>query len=356
MPILLTNEDVKQLITPQIAVEVMRETYRSMADGTGVTRTRSQTFGETSKQGTFVELRTSDGIIPSFGAVGMRILPDLHSWPRLGDTVRHDKVPKANKKFLAFNLIFDLDTADLQAVVLDAHLQQMRIAGTHGIAADYLARKDASRIGVLGSGRMARGVLEGITIVRPLKSLKVFSPTRHNRERFAEDVARQFHMSVEAVDSPESVTKDVDIVIVCTDTIEPIFFSSWLSPSVHLQSISGRDIDDDTFTRSDYTVLSMREGKCNEGLNFAPPVLREQLEARSSPFKRPIQWEKYSELGEVILGTARKRANDEEITFFCNNVGLGAQFAALGGKAVALAKQRGIGKPFSIDDWYADVR
>ena len=73
MPILLTNDDVKKLITPQIAVEVMRETYRSMAAGTGVTRTRSQTFGETRKEGTFVELRTSDGIVPSFGAVGMRV-------------------------------------------------------------------------------------------------------------------------------------------------------------------------------------------------------------------------------------------------------------------------------------------
>ena len=356
MPILLTNEDTKKLITPQIAVEAMRETYRSMAEGTGVTRTRSQTFGETSKEGTFVELRTSDGIIPAFGAVGMRILPDLHSWPKIGDTVRHDKVPKANNKFLAFNLIFDLDTADLQAVVQDAHLQQMRIAGTHGVAADYLARKDASRIGVIGSGRMARGVLEGISTVRRLRSLKVFSPTKENREKFAEDVTRQLDLSAKAMDRPESVTKDVDIVIVCTDTIEPVFFSNWLIPSVHLQSISGRDIDDDTFARCDYTVLSMREGKCNEGLNFAPPVLREKLEARSAPFNRPIQWDKYPELGEVILGKARKRVNDEEVTFFCNNVGFGAQFAALGGKAVALAKEHGIGKPFSIDDWYADVR
>ena len=137
MPILLTNEDVKKLITPQIAVEVMRETYKSMADGTAVTRTRSQTFAETRHKGTFVELRTMDGIVPSFGAVGMRILPDLHSWPKIGDNFRYDKIPKKNGKFLAFDLVFDLETADLQAVVQDAYLQQMRIAGAHGAAADY---------------------------------------------------------------------------------------------------------------------------------------------------------------------------------------------------------------------------
>ena len=141
MPILLTNEDVKKLITPEIAVDVMRETYRSMAEGTGVTRTRSQTFGETSKEGTFVELRTSDGIIPAFRAVGMRILPDLHSWPKIGDTVRHDKVPKANKKFLAFNLIFDLDTADLQAVA--------RRAGARLVVLDSRSLEDRPQLAPL---------------------------------------------------------------------------------------------------------------------------------------------------------------------------------------------------------------
>ncbi len=356
MPILLTNEDVRTLITPPVAVEVMRETYRSMAEGTAVTRTRSQTFAETNQKDTFVELRTMDGIVPSFGAVGMRILPDLHSWPRIGKNLRYDKIPKKNNKFLAFDLIFDLETADLQAVVQDAYLQQMRIAGAHGAAADCLARKDASRVGIIGSGWLAWGVLEGIRVVREFRSIKVFSPTEANREKFARDAEQKFNVKAEAASSPEAITKDADIVVVCTNTIDPVFFGKWLKPSVHLDSISGRDIDDETFSRSDYTVLSMREGKCNEGLNFAPRVLMQKLAARFSPFSRPIRWDRYPELGEVIIGKARKRERDEEITFFCNNVGFGAQFAALGGKALALAKERGVGRPFSIDDWYEDVR
>lgn len=356
MPILLTNDDVKKLISPQVAVDVMRDTYRAMAEGTAVTRTRSQTFAETNQKGTFVELRTMDGIVPTFGAVGMRILPDLHSWPKIGPNFRYDKIPKKTGKFLAFDLIFDLETADLQAVVQDAYLQQMRIAGTHGVAADYLARQDSARVGVIGSGWLARGVLDGINVVRKLKSVKVFSPTQANREKFALNAENNLNLKAKAVDNPEDATKDVDIIVVCTNTIDPVFFGKWLTPSVHLDSISGRDIDDKSFRISNYTVLSMREGKCNEGLNFAPPVLREKLAARFSPFSRAIQWDRYPELGEVIIGKARKRQQEEEITFFCNNVGFGAQFAALGGKAVTLAKEQGIGKKFSIDDWYEDVR
>ena len=192
MPILLTNSDVKELISPETAVEVMRETYRSLAAGTAVTRTRSQTFAETSEPGTFVELRTMDGIVPAFGSVGMRILPDLHRWPRIGENQRYDKVPKKNGRFLAFDLIFDLDTADLQAVVQDAYLQKLRIAGTHGVAAEYLARADASRVGFIGSGWLAEGVLMGLGVVRTLKSVKVFSPTPANRERFAETQGKTF--------------------------------------------------------------------------------------------------------------------------------------------------------------------
>ncbi len=356
MPILLTNSDVRELISPETAVEVMRETYRSLAAGTAVTRTRSQTFAETSQPGTFVELRTMDGIVPSFGSVGMRILPDLHRWPRIGDNQRYDKVPKKNGRFLAFDLIFDLDTADLQAVVQDAYLQKLRIAGAHGVAAEALARADASRVGVIGSGWLAEGVLMGLSVVRTLKSLKVFSPTPANRERFAENARRNLQLDAEAVEDPVAATRNVDIIVVCTNTIDPVFFGEWLSPGVHLDAISGRDIDEGCFARSDYTVLSMREGRCNEGLNFAPPVLRETLAPRFAPFEKNVPWDRYVELGEVITGQARSRENDREITFFCNNVGFGAQFAALGGKAVALARERGLGQEFSIDDWYEDER
>lgn len=356
MPILLTNDDVKELISPAIAVEVMRETYRSIAAGTAVTRTRSQTFAETSQPGTFVELRTMDGIVPAFNTVGMRVLPDLHSWPRIGENQRYDKIPKRNGKFLAFDMIFDLDTADLQAIVQDAYLQKMRIAGTHGVAAEYLARKDAVRVGVIGSGWLAEGVLMGLNVVRPLERVKVFSPTEANRQRFAANIKAQFQIDARAVDNPVEAATDVDIIAVCTNTIDPVFFGEWLRPGIHLDAISGRDIDDACFRRCDYTVLSMREGKCNEGLNFAPPVLAEKLGSRFAPFTRPIPWDEYPELGEVIAGKARQRANDSEITFFCNNVGFGAQFAGLGGKAVALAKEQGVGKEFSIDDWYEDVR
>ena len=83
---------------------------------------------------------------------------------------RYDKIPKQNGKFLAFDMIFDLETADLQGIVQDAYLQKMRIPGTHGAAAENLARKDASRVGIIGSGWLAEGVLMGLNVVRSIGS------------------------------------------------------------------------------------------------------------------------------------------------------------------------------------------
>jgi ornithine cyclodeaminase/alanine dehydrogenase-like protein (mu-crystallin family) len=73
-------------------------------------------------------------------------------------------------------------------------------------------------------------------------------------------------------------------------------------------------------------------------------------------FSRNIPWDRFAELGEVIIAKAPKRTTDEQVTFFCNNIGFGAQFAALGGKAYQLACEKSIGKPVDVNDWYQTVR
>ena len=85
-------------------------------------------------------------------------------------------------------------------------------------------------------------------------------------------------------------------------------------------------------------------------------MLRETLAPRFAPFEKKCPLGRLRRAGRGDLRQARSRENDHEITFFCNNVGFGAQFAALGGKAVALAREHGLGKEFSIDDWYEDER
>ena len=73
---------------------------------------------------------------------------------------------------------------------LSAHgrpfISTMRVGATSAVASKYLARKDGKVLGLLGSGEQARTQVTAHAIVRPLKKIKVYSPTKENREKFAE--------------------------------------------------------------------------------------------------------------------------------------------------------------------------
>jgi ornithine cyclodeaminase/alanine dehydrogenase-like protein (mu-crystallin family) len=52
----------------------------------------------------------------------------------------------------------------------------------YGLAAKYLARKDVSIMGLLGSGWQARFQVAAASIARKLKLMKVYSPNKEHRE------------------------------------------------------------------------------------------------------------------------------------------------------------------------------
>ena len=164
MALFLSNRDVEQLVSPIVAIEVMEDVYREMAAGTAVTRTRTQTHVPTGEEGLVCRFKTMDGAISKYKTIGLRILPDMVYWKRLpgGENLRQEYKPVRNGKYLAFDLIFDAETGDLLAVIQDAYLQRLRIAGTHGAAAKVLARQNSKSVGVLGSGWLANGILEGL--------------------------------------------------------------------------------------------------------------------------------------------------------------------------------------------------
>lgn len=355
MPLLVTNEETRRLIPAALAVEVIEEAYRSIGAGEAVTRTRTQTFAPTGRPDTVLEFRTMDGAVPAFGTLAIRILPDVVSWPEVDGKRRRVYTPVRDGKYLAFDMIFDLRTGDLVGVIQDAYLQRLRIAGAHGAAAKWLARRDARSVGLLGSGFLARGIVEGIAAVRRIDRVRVFSPTREHREKFVEEMGPALRCDVRAVDTPEAAYRGAEIVVTSTNSLTPVFSGAWLEPGMHLSSILTWEVDDRCFSRADLTVLSMRAGGPNEGQNYYPSTLAGKI-PQLQAFQRSIQWDRYPELGQVVAGLHPGRQADDEVAFFCNNVGFGAQFAALGGKILELARRHGLGREFSIDDWYETVR
>lgn len=91
---------------------------------------------------------------PRVGAV--RINSDVLTWTSNIHGVKRTKVPKApGTRYTALVLLFSLDTGELLSLFPDASIQRMRVGTTSALGAKYLARKDASILGLYGSGWQA---------------------------------------------------------------------------------------------------------------------------------------------------------------------------------------------------------
>src|SRR4029450_5491405 len=103
-------------------------------------------------------------------------------------------------------------TGEPLAIINDGILQHMRVGGCAGLGAKYLAREDSSVLGIFGSGGMARPYLLAFNAVRKLREVKVFSPTRKNREAYAAEMSEKLGIKVRPVDSTEDAVRGSDIV------------------------------------------------------------------------------------------------------------------------------------------------
>jgi ornithine cyclodeaminase/alanine dehydrogenase-like protein (mu-crystallin family) len=248
--------------------------------------------------------------------------------------------------FIGLVMLFDMDTCEILAIMDDHHISTMRVGATAGVAAKYLARKDSKVMGLLGSGEQARTQLTAHRAVRPLKKVKVYSPTKENRERFAREMSAQTEVEVVPVASAEEAVRGSDIVNAATNTVDPVVQGRWLEEGMHVTSLVGGDgflprkeLDDEAVKKAGLIVVG-----------YKPQIfLDKQAEFHDRLERGLVKAEDLHELGELLSGKCRGRKDDQEITLFKNNTGMGIQFAATARKMYEKAKEKGIGAELPLD-------
>ena len=95
MTLILSNADAEKLLTMPECIDVLEEAYAELAEGRGVSRTRSDCFAPTTREDALYSLKSMDGVIPKFGVGAVRINSDIVTWPKRGNNVRREKIPAA---------------------------------------------------------------------------------------------------------------------------------------------------------------------------------------------------------------------------------------------------------------------
>ena len=355
MTLILSNADVEKLLTMPDCIAALEEAYVDLADGRGVTRTRSDTITPTVREDALYSLKSMDGIVPSLGVGAVRINSDIITWPKIGNNFRRVKVPAApNQRYTGLVLLFSTETGEPLAIFPDGVMQRIRVGATNGLGVKYLARKNAKSIGILGSGWQAGTQLMAACAVRDIESIRCFSPTQENREKFAAEMSETLGIPVTPVAQTEDAIAGMDIVMCSTNTVDAMFFERWMEPGMHVSSIKRPEIEPAAIRRADRVVVHTHDGKpihtMSKGLE-----LPENQENKGWQVASDIDFKTLPTLPELIAGRVPGRQSDGEVTCFLNNLGLGYQFAAAGAVVYKRAKEQGLGHELPTDWFTEDV-
>ncbi len=355
MTLILSNDDVEKLLTMPECIDVLEQAYVELVEGRGVTRTRSDCITPTSKPDAVYGLKSMDGVIPKFGIGATRINSDIVTFPKKGNNVVREKVPAApNGRYCGLVLLFSTENGEPLAILPDGVMQRLRVGATNGLGVKYLARKDASKVGILGSGWQAGAQLMAVCAVRKIESIRCFSPTPANRESFAKEMSVRLGIAVEPVAQPEEAIDGADIVMCASNSLDHIFFERWVVPGVHLSSIKRPEIEMKALKRADRVVLHTRDASPLHVMT-RDLAMAEKAKDRGWASVDELDFDHLPTLPDLIVGRAEGRKSNREVTCFMNNLGLGYQFAAAGAVVYRKAKETGAGHNLPTDWFTEDV-
>jgi ornithine cyclodeaminase/alanine dehydrogenase-like protein (mu-crystallin family) len=314
MPVLLlTEDDVRQLLTMEMALAAVEEGLRRLAldEAVNVPRARAQTDHGV--------LHTMSAAAKSLGIMGY-------------------KAYGTSRKGANFHMgLYDGKTGALLALIQADYLGQMRTGAASGVATQYMARPDATEVGLFGSGKQARTQVLALCKVRKIRRIQVYSPNEERRVSFAREMREACQCDVEPVPRPEMAAEDKDIIVTATTSREPVLNGHWIAEGTHLNVIGSNylgkaEVDAVAVRRCDSIVVDSKDQARIEAGDFV-----QALEEGS------IHWADVHELGQVIVGRNTGRAHPEDVTLF-KSLGIAMEDVAVAGQVYAKASASGVGR------------
>ena len=232
-------------------------------------------------------------------------------------------------------LLHGADDGQLKAIIEAVALGQMRTAALAAVATRWLAAEDADDMGLVGTGKQALTQVAAVNAVRPLKRLRVFSPTAANRARFAETVRERFDFEVVEAASVEDAVIYAPIITTVTRAKEPFLFSSMVSQGSHINAAGAiipacAEIGDDILSRCDHVVVD-NLAQCRE--------LSRELQSFYDG--GPGDWGDVRVLSDLVA-TGDPRPAGLDLTLF-KWMGMGLADLAAGIEIFGRAEQKGVG-------------
>ncbi len=208
-------------------------------------------------------------------------------------------------------LLFDGATGETLCGMDGAMLTLRKTAANSAAAADWLARKDAVTLCMVGAGALAPHLVEAHCAVRPISKVLWWNRSRTGLDRAMESVRGLVpRVSMEAVSDLAGAVGQSDIVSTATMSREPLIKGAWLKAGTHLDLVGGyrpdmREADDECMRRAARVYVDARFTTLEVAGDLTQPIASGVLDAAS-----------VIDMEQVARGDKPKRISDSEITWF----------------------------------------
>jgi ornithine cyclodeaminase/alanine dehydrogenase-like protein (mu-crystallin family) len=364
--LLIDNEVVKRVLTMRECIEAQERAFRGTLTGASVSRPRIDMFVPCEREDGYYRWGSVEGA--SDGVLAVRLKSDIMTWPQGPDgTVTESKYCMQPGTYCGLVLLFSTQNGEPLAIINDGHLQHMRVGASAAVGARLLARADAQAIGMIGSGGMARTVLEALVEVRDIKSVKVYSRVAARREAFAREMKERLHIEIEPVASAREAVRGVDILATCTDSMNPVIEGDWIEGGMHVVNIGPHDLGPDAVARMDVVIRQgvdalpmpedavFRKGVGHSHGAFVGGSPKEQERLPKSSKKRVAQSAGPLYV-DVVSGKAPGRTSARQITQYRPVGNWGLQFSSVGAVVYRRAKEQGLGRVLPTEWFLQDIK
>jgi len=193
---------------------------------------------------------------------------------------------------------------------------EVRTAACSAVSFRLMARRDASVLTIFGTGPQASAHLRALAAERQFDEIRIVG-----RHREAAETLACSHPRAKAVDATQAL-RSARAVVTATNSATPLFSAEAVEPGTHLMLVgsggaAASEVEPALLARATAVRVDHR-----------PTCLVESGEIVTAMREGLIEASEVLELGEVVLGRAPGRTDEDDITVY-KAVGNGTQDAAL---------------------------
>ena len=235
-------------------------------------------------------------------------------------------------------ILHDIEKAHPVALMDGTLITAMRTGAAAGVAAKYLARKDAKKAVFVGAGVIGRTAIDAISRSVPsLGEISLFDLDKEKAAALADEFSGKFQISI--VNDLGLAIQDADIIATMTTTRSSFIKQEWLKPGSLVVAMGKNEVAEDAIIDADLVVT-------DEWATFKEAKTTNLF----SLYQRGIlKDEEVVNLRDIIVGHASGRQSQNDRIQF-HSFGMACEDLIIAERIYKEAKRLGLGITLSLWD------